>query len=172
MIARIFVHAPAAVLPFFDRAAAAGVHAPLSTSHSSASTSSSAAGVAANGAAFQPPQGCTPGQALCLAFMNVWMEGFDAVAQPAERKLCAMAFAAALALPLQGILGLFEVRSTVKAPRHCGDRRESVARLNIYARSCLVSFTTTLWYACAVVHIDSISNSPRKSLLPCNDVRQ
>jgi hypothetical protein len=99
VIARLFVHAPDSVASFFDRAAAAGVRG----------TRCNAAGAAAGGAPPQPPPDATPGSALLLDFLATTADSFDAVAQPADRKLVAMAFAAALTAPTPGILSLFEV---------------------------------------------------------------
>ena len=78
LFARLLLHCPASVRPFFDAAAA---------------TTAAAAS----------------GDALLLHLLATWARDlFDATAQAAERKLGAMAFAAALALPVPGVLDLFD----------------------------------------------------------------
>ena len=91
VIARALVHCPAAVPPLFDAAAAAGLRfVPRGATH-----------------AATPP--AASGAALLQALLGAWAERFDAIAQAAERKLCAMAFLAALALPLPQPAACFEV---------------------------------------------------------------
>lgn len=90
VVARIILHAPQATLQFFDAAAAAGI---TCTGNVAAVVPNDAEGSAAG--------------ALLLCFVAVWADGFDMIAQPADRKLCAMAFAQLLALDVPGGWGLF-----------------------------------------------------------------
>jgi hypothetical protein len=91
VFARILVHCPSSTVPLFERAYTEGVRtAPTGATYATVPATSSAS-------------------ALLLQFASSWAEVFDAVAQPVDRKLCAMAFASLLTLPVPGVLDLFSV---------------------------------------------------------------
>lgn len=90
VFARALVHCPEATLELFDSAAQQGLRL-VPAGHTLAST---------------PP--APSGPALFAQFLADWMDRFDCIAQPGDRKLCAMAFASALPLPVPGLLAHFE----------------------------------------------------------------
>lgn len=91
VIARGLLHCPEATARLFADAQAQGVRR-VAKGQSPAAT---------------PP--AASGGALLAAFLGDVAENFDAIAQPADRKLAAMAAAAALALPAPEVLEHFEV---------------------------------------------------------------
>ncbi|KAK9830439.1 hypothetical protein WJX72_011753 [[Myrmecia] bisecta] len=54
-------------------------------------------------------QPADPGQRLLLAFVDLWLDRFDAIGAPAGRKLCALALCVLLTLPLPPILERLEL---------------------------------------------------------------
>ena len=88
VFARVLLHNPAAFLSLFQAAAAAGVAPP------------------ADAAA---PPGADPPARLLLALVDLWLDKFDSIGQPAARKLSALALAVLLTAPLPPLLERLEL---------------------------------------------------------------
>lgn len=88
VFARVLLHNPSAFLSLFQAAAAAGVAPP------------------ADAAA---PAGADPPARLLLALVDLWLDKFDCIGQPAARKLSALALAVLLTAPLPPLLERLEL---------------------------------------------------------------
>lgn len=88
VFARVLLHNPSAFLALFQAAAAAGVAPP------------------ADAAA---PPGADPPARLLLALVDIWLDKFDSIGQPAARKLSALALAVLLTAPLPPLLERLEL---------------------------------------------------------------
>lgn len=88
VFARVLLHNPAAFLSLFQAAVAAGVAPP------------------ADAAA---PPGADPPARLLLALVDLWLDKFDSIGQPAARKLSALALAVLLTAPLPPLLERLEL---------------------------------------------------------------
>ena len=104
IFARVLLHNGAAFLQLCQSAAAAGVvAAPL------ASDDGAAAAAAGTTAAALPAD---PAATLLLALLDLWLERFDSIGQPASRKLGALALCVLLTLPLPAVLERLEAMVT------------------------------------------------------------
>lgn len=91
-MARVLLHCPQACLDLFAVGAREGIR------------------VIPRGAP-PPPAPAAPlsGPDLFLAFLSEWLNRFDGIANASDRKLCALALAHALPLPVPGILGALDL---------------------------------------------------------------